>query len=130
MKRLSTRRMAFTLVELIVVLGILAILMVLVVPRITGYIHDARLTAARSNAAAVMDAAQLYIIDQETDNISLGKVTTLTSGGDLDAYLEGLGEDHYSITITYDDAAKRYDFKGEYTSNNTVVNIPELTVSE
>lgn len=126
MKRTS-KRSAFTLVELIVVLAILAILLVLVVPRVTGYIHDARLTAARSNASAVMDAAHLYVIDQETENATPAE--TLSTGGPLDDYLDRLGKDTYEIELRYNAASKRYDITGTYTSGQTTVQIPDLTVT-
>lgn len=63
----KNRRAAFTLVELIVVLAILAVLLIVIVPRVTGYVSEARETAAQNNASAILRAAELYVVDQEGD---------------------------------------------------------------
>lgn len=54
----STRR-AFTLIELIVVLAILAVILIVVTPKITGYVSEAKETSLKHNAMAAMHAAEL-----------------------------------------------------------------------
>ena len=53
----------FTLIELMVVLVILGVLAALVVPSIVGRTDDARITAARTDIAAISQALKLYRLD-------------------------------------------------------------------
>ena len=53
----------FTLIELMVVLVILGVLAALVVPNIVGRTDDARITAARTDIAALAQALKLYRLD-------------------------------------------------------------------
>ena len=105
----KNRRAAFTLVELIVVLAILAVLLIVIVPRVTGYVSEARETAAQNNASAILRAAELYVVDQEGD----GKDPAGT----------------YTLTIVYNDDSSQYDISGSYTSGDITVSIPEMTVA-
>jgi general secretion pathway protein G len=57
------RARGFTLVEIMVVVVILGILAVLVVPRVVGRTDEARITAARHDIAAIMQALKLYRLD-------------------------------------------------------------------
>lgn len=123
------RRTAFTLVELIVVLAILAVLLVVIVPRVTGYVTDARETAAKNNAAAILRAAELYIVEQERDGNDVA--AALTNGGELDAYIDNLDDnDQYSLTIHYNSDTAQYDITGSYSSGTITVRIPEMTVRQ
>ena len=55
----------FTLVEILVVIVILGILAALVVPRIIERPDDARVVAAKSDIAAIMQALKLYRLDNQ-----------------------------------------------------------------
>lgn len=124
---MNTSRKAFTLIELIVVLAIIAILLVLMVPRVTGYVQDARVTAAQSNAAAVMDAAELYLIDQDRQGKDLANIT-LRKGGELDPYISRLSKkDHYEITI-HSNNDRHYQLEGFYQKEDTKILIPSLEI--
>lgn len=57
------RRRGFTLIEIMVVITILGILAALVVPKIFGRADDARITAARTEISALMQALKVYRID-------------------------------------------------------------------
>ena len=59
----KTKPYGFTLIELMVVLVILGVLAALVVPSIVGRTDDARITAARTDIAALMQALKLYRLD-------------------------------------------------------------------
>jgi type IV pilus assembly protein PilA len=87
MKEMVLKRMAlqskdkkgFTLVEVIVVLVILAILMAIAIPALTGYIDKARRDSAVAEAASAKTAVQTIISDAYSHN----GVYTLSSGGTL-----------------------------------------------
>ena len=53
----------FTLVEVMVVVVILGVLAMLIVPRVVGRTDDARITAARQDIGAIMQALKLYRLD-------------------------------------------------------------------
>lgn len=57
------RARGFTLIEIMVVIVILGILAALVVPKVMSRADDARVTAARSDIANVMQALNLYKLD-------------------------------------------------------------------
>lgn len=125
----STRRAAFTLIELIVVLAIIAVLLVVLVPRFSGYIDSARETAAKSDAAALLQAAELYVADKEVSG--LAPETTITQTDDtLVPYLKNLSNNaSYTLTVSADPAGG-YAVTGTYTKGNITVAIPEMTVSK
>jgi general secretion pathway protein G len=53
----------FTLIELMVVLAIIGVLAALIVPNVLGRADDARVTAAKTDVANVMQALKLYKLD-------------------------------------------------------------------
>jgi general secretion pathway protein G len=55
----------FTLIELMVVLAIIGVLAALIVPNVMGRADDARVTAARTDVANVMQALKLYRLDNQ-----------------------------------------------------------------
>jgi general secretion pathway protein G len=61
---MSRRRMqAFTLIEVMVVVVILAVLAALIVPRVMSRPDEARVVAARQDIAALLQAVKLYRLD-------------------------------------------------------------------
>ena len=61
---MSRRQMqAFTLIEVMVVVAILAVLAALIVPRVMSRPDEARVVAARQDIAALMQALKLYRLD-------------------------------------------------------------------
>ncbi|MFN8867538.1 MAG: type II secretion system major pseudopilin GspG [Pseudomonadota bacterium] len=59
------RRRGFTLIEIMVVIAILGILAALIVPRIVGRTDDARIAAAKTDIATIMQALKLYRLDNQ-----------------------------------------------------------------
>ena len=55
----------FTLIELMVVLAIVGVLAALVVPNVLNRADDARVTAARTDVAQLMQALKLYRLDNQ-----------------------------------------------------------------
>lgn len=122
---MKTPRQAFTLVELIVVLGILALLLVLITPRVAGYVQSASDTTAKANARAVMDASDLYLMDMALEGTS--PAGTLTTGGPLDAYLKLQADDTYTLTLTQADGDDSHaHYTGSYSRGDQTVLIPSL----
>ncbi len=58
-----TRARGFTLIEIMVVITILGILAALIVPRVVGRTDDARITAAKTDISAVLQALKVYRLD-------------------------------------------------------------------
>ncbi len=99
----------FTLVELIIVIAIIGILAAVLIPSITGYIKDARVSADKQEATAIYKIYQNYVleINEESVDGSFGayyqSITnkTLPDGwkaykGSLDTNLIEVVEGHYS----------------------------------
>lgn len=57
------RNRGFTLIELMVVLVIMGVLAALIVPNILGRTDEARVTAAKTDIATIMQALKLYKLD-------------------------------------------------------------------
>ena len=57
------RQFAFTLIEILVVVAILAILAAIVVPRVMDRPDEARKVAAKADVAAIVQALKLYRLD-------------------------------------------------------------------
>ena len=67
MKKLNNKK-GFTLVELVVVMVILGILMVILIPRITGIQDGAKKTACQSNLRILDSATALWVSENPTAN--------------------------------------------------------------
>ena len=63
MKQRKQHRLAFTLLEIIVVVMIIAVLATLVAPRLLGRVGSAKQTAAKAKAATIAKTVNLYILD-------------------------------------------------------------------
>lgn len=61
----------FTLVELIVVIAIIGILAAVLIPSITGYIKDAKVSSDEQKAKAIYDIYRNYVMEVELGQTSL-----------------------------------------------------------
>ena len=59
----NSRKNGFTLIELLVVLVIIGVLIALIAPNVLNRADDAKVTAARSDVATLMQALKLYKLD-------------------------------------------------------------------
>ena len=60
------RQRGFTLIEIMVVVVIIGILIGLVAPNIVGNVDEARVTAAKADISALVDALERYYMDNST----------------------------------------------------------------
>lgn len=65
LKKKKKRSKAFTLMELIVVMGVIAVLTLLAVPKFMGYTQEARHTKLISNSRELEKASERYYMDHE-----------------------------------------------------------------
>jgi len=103
----SSARRAFTLIELLLVMVILAILAAVVVPKFTGRTEDARIKAAKAEISGVKTALDTFEIDNgrypTTDE---GLNALVTRPGDLpnwkaDGYLPKVPTDPWGHSYIY-----------------------------
>ncbi len=64
-RRSSRSRCAFTLIEMLVVILILAILAALIIPRLVGRTSDAKIAKAKSDIATLSSLLQQYRLDSD-----------------------------------------------------------------
>lgn len=64
-RRARTRCHGFTLIEILVVIVILGVLAALIVPNVIQRPDEARVTVAKSDIAAIMQALKLYRLDNQ-----------------------------------------------------------------
>lgn len=62
---MKPRNKAFTLIELIVVMAIIAILVLLAAPSFLGYTKDAKVTAIKQDERVLSDAAERYYVEND-----------------------------------------------------------------
>lgn len=88
-KRLRKNKKGFTLIELIVVIAIIGVLMAILIPSMTGYVRNSRITTANANARQVFQASQTFLTFID------GQGTPVTAAGSIDGSATG-----GTITIT------------------------------
>lgn len=104
------RQRGFTLIEIMVVVVIMGILAALVVPKLMGRADDARIQAARSDIATIMQAMKLYKLDNNryptTEQGLQALITKPTTGPEPKGwkpggYLEKLPKDPWGNPYQY-----------------------------
>jgi general secretion pathway protein G len=110
--RMSQRRRqrGFTLVEIMVVVVIIGILGMLVVPKLLGRTGEARVTAAKTDIATLMQALKLYKLDNQRYPTNEQGLTALVqkpttgpaaNGWKEGGYLEKLPKDPWGNNYQY-----------------------------
>lgn len=102
------RQRGFTLIEMMVVLAIIGVLAALVVPNVLGRADEARVTAARTDVANLMQALKLYKLDNHQYPTSAQGLAALVSKptqepvpGAWRNYLEKLPQDPWGRAYQY-----------------------------
>ena len=114
-KRLKKKNRGFTLIEVIVVIGILAILSALAIPAVGGYMSTAKHQTNVSNAKLIYNAESAYLASNPTV-IVVVPVATLVSGKYLDkAPQSSSGTVGYTVTA----GATFPDFTVTWTADTT-----------
>lgn len=129
MGRLIFNKKGFTLVELIVVMAILAILAAVIVPSVTGYIQKAQESTNLSNAQMVYNAAQLYLIDQDTAGQESSNFTDqeLVDAGYISPLPSG---DSATLTVTTKENGKLMVSCAYTPKGKSVINWPDRIADE
>ena len=81
-KRLNKK--GFTLIELIVVIAVIGILVLLAAPRFLGYTKDAHVSAMKADAKILSNAALVYHIDNEVNEVAEAWPVAYTEAGAID----------------------------------------------
>ncbi|MEK4964765.1 prepilin-type N-terminal cleavage/methylation domain-containing protein [Weizmannia sp. FSL K6-3076] len=120
-RKLLKNQKGFTLIELLAVIVILAIIAAIAIPAINTIIKHSKISAIKSDAVQVINAAKLYVssnsvpeggeikqadIDKYLDdevNLTKYSVTVSENNGKMVYKLNGTGEDD-GVTVTFTDA--------------------------
>lgn len=83
----------FTLIEIMVVVTIIAILGAFMVPKLTGFTHEARVTAAKQDISTIMGALKMYKLHNQryptTEQGLQALIEKPTSGPAANAWITG-----------------------------------------
>ena len=86
-KKMMKKENGFTLVELLAVLAILAIIVAIAIPAVGSIIDNADTQATEAEKSLVIDAARLYVLDEDYESGDIDVQTLIDEG-----YLEDRGE--------------------------------------
>ena len=97
------KKKAFTLIELIIVIAILALLIAIAIPKYQKSNLSAQATAHNANVRVLKNAAILYSIDQtketEDGEISQDKLKPYLESGEFPKPAKALSDKNFTVTI-------------------------------
>lgn len=127
----TTARMAkqgFTLIEIMVVVGIIGLLMAVLIPNVTGKMNEARITSARVHIKNVAEALQMYSMKHGGKYPDSLEVLTEETE-DEDALLQGGIEDPWGNALQFEKRGKKTPKiisagpDGEFGTEDDITNI-------
>ncbi|MCL2055476.1 MAG: type II secretion system GspH family protein [Oscillospiraceae bacterium] len=76
---MKSKAKGFTLIELIVVIGIIGVLAAILVPSMLGYLRSARIAKYNANAKLIHTSASMFVVDLYRDGKPVGQDTVFLS---------------------------------------------------
>lgn len=107
-EELRNREEGFTLVELLAVIVILGLIVAIAVPAIGSIMDDAKKNTADANTELIIDAARLYDVENDIDDVTGVTVQVLIDAG----YLDLRGNEAGIETETVKKTADGYEYSG------------------
>jgi len=107
LQKKKNNKKAFTLIELIVVIAIIGVLVAILVPTMTGFVNEAKLSTANANARTIYSIAQAEATFQQVSGEGIPTSATVTAAiadqvGDMDGTYEvTVGADGNVTLVTF-----------------------------
>ena len=83
---MSKKQQGFTLIELMIAIGVLAVVAAIAIPAYRGYIAESRKVEGRNNLAAIKLAQEEYFLENNRYFPDTDNTTVSTTAGTLSAY--------------------------------------------
>ena len=121
-------KQGFTLIEIMVVVGIIGLLVAVLIPNVTGKMNDARIASARVQIKNVEEALVAY--SMKHGGKYPDSLDTLTQApDDEDALLQGGTEDPWGTTLQFEKRGKKRPLitsagpDGEFGTEDDITNV-------
>ena len=105
---------AFTLMELIVVIAIIAVLAAIIIPNTAAYLRNSKVTAANTQAQEVYNAVQDYLISQQIR----GEKAFGYEGTDTEIYVAAVTSGSKTVSVKYTASTGFDDIKAQNAADS------------